>query len=189
MSKCALLDVRRARRRSSARPATRQDGRRSSISAARSHRRSPRPALRKDDLAPVGRPRGSGMARVREPPLPAPVGVHDVKPAAPLTAAALCVKAIFEFAAAPRLDRAESAGDAICDCALRPKRAKSATPTSATRVTIAPRRRRRRRPRCLASSISASTRASNSPCVTGSLGRGGRGGAVTVTTTSVVRLS
>jgi hypothetical protein len=35
------------------------------------------------------------------------------------------VKAIFEFAAAPRLDRAESAEDASCDCALRPRRAKS----------------------------------------------------------------
>ena len=39
------------------------------------------------------------------------------------------MKAIFELAApATRLDRAETAGDAVCDWALRPKTAKSATP-------------------------------------------------------------
>ena len=84
------------------------------------------------------------------------------------------MKAIFELvAAAARLDRAASAGEAVCDCALRPSSAKSATPTSATRVTT---------PRTcvvgaaravLASSISASTRASSSSRSTGSLGRAG----------------
>ena len=91
------------------------------------------------------------------------------------------MKAIFELAAAAaRLDRAESPCDAVWDCALRPSIAESATPMSKTRVTTAAYRRRRRRCRCRASSMSASTRASNSPWVTGSLGRGGRGGAVTL---------
>ena len=43
------------------------------------------------------------------------------------------MKASFELVVpAGRLDRAASAGEAVCDCAVRSKAAKTATPTSAT---------------------------------------------------------
>src|SRR6266536_4133290 len=48
--------------------------------------------------------------------------------------------------------------------------------------------RRLRRARCLASSMSASTKASSSSRSTGPLGRGGRGGAVTVIISPLILL-
>ena len=49
------------------------------------------------------------------------------------------MKASFErVAPAGRLDRAESAGEAVCDCALRSKTVKTVTPTSATSAAAAP---------------------------------------------------
>ena len=99
------------------------------------------------------------------------------------------MKAIFELAApAARLVRAESAGEALCDCARpsedreerdsdeRDERHGCRVPASATLRALAspPRSAPRRGPRA--------PRAS-----TGSLGRGGRGGAVTVTAASLTR--
>ena len=70
------------------------------------------------------------------------------------------------------------------DCPVRPKTV-TATPTSATSATTAPYMRRRRRARCLASLISASASASGSS-FWNSRGSFGRGGALTVTDTSLI---
>ena len=49
------------------------------------------------------------------------------------------MKASFELVVpAGRPDRAENAGEAVCDCALRSKTAKTVTPTSATSAAAAP---------------------------------------------------
>ncbi len=48
------------------------------------------------------------------------------------------MKAIFESAVpVARLDRAASAGEAICECAVRSKTVKTVTPTSATKTATA----------------------------------------------------
>ena len=122
--------------------------------------------------------------------LPTPVGVHDPESAGIAAAGRLADEGDLRrsplAAEGSTVRRAPGTLSGTARCVRGERRARLRRARRGSRSAAF---RRRRRPRCLASSISASTRASNSPCVTGSLGRGGRGGAVTVTTSSVVRLS
>ena len=94
------------------------------------------------------------------------------------------MKAIFDVpACAAGFIRAESAGEAVCDAAPPSRRMRTTTPTKVTSAATAQYVRCRRRVSRLASSISASTRASISSRSSGLLsgavraGEGGRGGA------------
>jgi hypothetical protein len=94
------------------------------------------------------------------------------------------MKAMVGLWPAATLDREASASDAFCSPVLRSRIV--VIPTAASEATTANAAYfcRRRRARWRASSIRASTCSR----VTGSLGRGGRGGAVTVASASLMQL-
>ena len=101
------------------------------------------------------------------------------------------MKAIFELAAAAgRLDRAESAGDAVWDCALRPEEREDRDSDERHErhdCGVPAPSPLRPLPRLLDQRLDKGVELPMRDGI--ARARGGRGGAVTVTTSSVVRLS